>query len=147
MAATAPIPAAARPAPAADDWAPAGCGPAAAPALPRHRPAAAAGPGRAEHCQAAAARDRKRYCRAARAPEVAPRASWRRSGPQTRSGQWFETSGTLKRIRLTTLYRRSEGRWSAARNAPVNTLNTAGKGRDASSFRDAPPELGFTRVR
>jgi hypothetical protein len=33
---------------------------------------------------------------------------------------------------------------SAARNAPVNTLNTAGKGRDRSSFRDAPPELGFT---
>src|SRR6201991_3627783 len=50
MAATAPVPAAARPAPGRDDWAPAAGGPAAVPALPRRRQAAAvAGPGRGEH--------------------------------------------------------------------------------------------------
>src|SRR6185295_2085498 len=100
MAATAPLPAAARPAPAADDWAPAAGGPAAIPALPRRRPAAAAaGPaGHEEHCPADAAPDRKTHCRAARAPEARLRGLRRRSGPQTRSGQWFETSGaaTLK---------------------------------------------------
>ena len=95
-----------RPAPAAAGSGSATAGRAAIPALPRRRRAVAAravADCRGEWRPAAAAEDRKRYCRSARAPAAQARLWWRPPGPQNRSGQWFETSrGFKRRIGLAT---------------------------------------------
>ena len=103
-AATGSFPAAERPAPAADGSGSATGGRAAVPALPRRRRGiVAAADCRGEWRPAAAAADRKRYCRSAPAPAAQARSWWRRSGPQDRSGQWFEASrGFYRRIGLAT---------------------------------------------
>src|SRR3954451_20185256 len=121
----APTREAARRAPAKDDWVSAARGPAAIPALPPHHRGGAGCHG--EYCPAGAAKDRKRCCRSARARAAQAKPRWRPTGSRDRSGQWFEAfrgfkfRGSKRRIGLATL--------RTVAGAPVNTPNTAGKGR------------------
>src|SRR3979490_1257300 len=124
MAAIAPIREAVRPAPAADGSASAARVLAAVPQLLLRRRVPALGSG-GERCRAGAVPDRKRYCRSARARAAQARSLRRPKRPRYRSEQWFETSRGFKANRARDIVQTCR----PLAGQPVNTPNTAGKGR------------------